>query len=192
MMTPIEYAKAVIPHGTVGIYYDPHEVCNVLGLKGVDLMAEEAEKTPLKAMLTTPSCVPAVPGFEDSGAEITAADIASEMKHDYTVGLGEMMNFPGITAFRGADAQHHRRNVESRQNHHRSLFHPGDGRGLNAYIASGVRCCHESTRAEDALAKIASWHVCHAARGLRLARSAGGLQGNHGAQSGQPICDHDF
>ena len=82
MMTPIEYAKAVIPHGTVGIYYDPHEVCNVLGLKGVDLMAEEAEKTPLKAMLTTPSCVPAVPGFEDSGAEITAADIASEMKHD--------------------------------------------------------------------------------------------------------------
>lgn len=55
MMTPIEYAKAVIPHGTVGIYYDPHEVCNVLGLKGVDLMAEEAEKTPLKAMLTTPS-----------------------------------------------------------------------------------------------------------------------------------------
>ena len=70
----------------------------MLGLKGVDLMAEEAEKTPLKAMLTTPSCVPAVPGFEDSGAEITAADIASEMKHDYTVGLGEMMNFPGITA----------------------------------------------------------------------------------------------
>ena len=65
----------------------------MLGLKGVDLMAEEAEKTPLKAMLTTPSCVPAVPGFEDSGAEITAADIASEMKHDYTVGLGEMMNF---------------------------------------------------------------------------------------------------
>ena len=90
--------QRLYPHGTVGIYYDPHEVCNVLGLKGVDLMAEEAEKTPLKAMLTTPSCVPAVPGFEDSGAEITAADIASEMKHDYTVGLGEMMNFPGITA----------------------------------------------------------------------------------------------
>ena len=94
MLTPVEYARAVLPHGTTGIYYDPHEICNVLGLKGVDLMAADAAKTPLKAMLTTPSCVPAVPGFEDSGAEITPADIASEMRHDYTVGLGEMMNFP--------------------------------------------------------------------------------------------------
>ena len=90
-------------------------------------MAEEAEKTPLKAMLTTPSCVPAVPGFEDSGAEITAADIASEMKHDYTVGLGEMMNFPGITA--SAEPTHNitGETLKAGQNHHRSLFHPGDG-----------------------------------------------------------------
>lgn len=154
MMTPIEYAKAVIPHGTVGIYYDPHEVCNVLGLKGVDLMAEEAEKTPLKAMLTTPSCVPAVPGFEDSGAEITAADIASEMKHDYTVGLGEMMNFPGITA--SAEPTHNITGETLKAGKiitgHYSI--PETGCGLNAYIASGVRCCHESTRAEDALAKM--------------------------------------
>lgn len=154
MMTPIEYAKTVIPHGTVGIYYDPHEVCNVLGLKGVDLMAEEAEKTPLKAMLTTPSCVPAVPGFEDSGAEITAADIASEMKHDYTVGLGEMMNFPGITA--SAEPTHNITGETLKAGKiitgHYSI--PETGCGLNAYIASGVRCCHESTRAEDALAKM--------------------------------------
>ena len=154
MMTPIEYAKAVIPHGTVGIYYDPHEVCNVLGLKGVDLMAEEAEKTPLKAMLTTPSCVPAVPGFEDSGAEITAADIASEMKHDYTVGLGEMMNFPGITT--SAEPTHNITGETLKAGKiitgHYSI--PETGCGLNAYIASGVRCCHESTRAEDALAKM--------------------------------------
>ena len=154
MMTPIEYAKAVIPHGTVGIYYDPHEVCNVLGLKGVDLMAEEAEKTPLKAMLTTPSCVPAVPGFEDSGAEITAADIASEMKHDYTVGLGEMMNFPGITA--SAEPTHNITGETLKAGKiitgHYSI--PETGRGLNAYIASGVRCCHESTRAEDVLEKM--------------------------------------
>ena len=96
MMTPVEYAKAIIPHGTTGIYHDPHEICNVLGLKGVDLMAADSEKTPLKAMLTTPSGVPAVPGFEDPGAKIGPEDIASEMQHDYTVGLGEMMNFPGI------------------------------------------------------------------------------------------------
>ena len=53
MLTPVEYARAVLPHGTTGIYYDPHEICNVLGLKGVDLMAADAAKTPLKAMLTT-------------------------------------------------------------------------------------------------------------------------------------------
>lgn len=154
MLTPVEYARAVLPHGTTGIYYDPHEICNVLGLKGVDLMAADAAKTPLKAMLTTPSCVPAVPGFEDSGAEITPADIASEMRHDYTVGLGEMMNFPGITG--AAEAAHgivgETLKAGKIVTGHYSV--PETGAGLNAYIASGVRCCHESTRAADALAKM--------------------------------------
>lgn len=154
MLTPVEYARAVLPHGTTGIYYDPHEICNVLGLKGVDLMAADAARTPLKAMLTTPSCVPAVPGFEDSGAEITPADIASEMRHDYTVGLGEMMNFPGITG--AAEAAHgivgETLKAGKIVTGHYSV--PETGAGLNAYIASGVRCCHESTRAADALAKM--------------------------------------
>ena len=70
MMGVGEYAKAVIPHGTVGIYMDPHEICNVLGLEGVQCMMEDAARTPLKAMLTTPSCVPAVPGFEDTGSHV--------------------------------------------------------------------------------------------------------------------------
>lgn len=65
-----EYARAVIPHGTVGIYWDPHEIANVLGLEGVQAMLEDAKNTPLKAMVTTPSCVPAVPGFEDTGSVI--------------------------------------------------------------------------------------------------------------------------
>lgn len=154
MMTPVEYARSVLPHGTTGIYHDPHEICNVLGLKGVDLMAADSAKTPLKAMLTTPSCVPAVPGFEDSGAEITPADIASEMRHDYTVGLGEMMNFPGING--SAEATHGITGETLKAGKivtgHYSI--PETGSGLNAYIASGVRCCHESTRAEDALAKM--------------------------------------
>ena len=59
MLSPSEYARAVIPHGTVGIYYDPHEICNVTGFRGVELMIEDAKRTPLKAMLTVPSCVPA-------------------------------------------------------------------------------------------------------------------------------------
>ena len=68
MMGAGEYARAVVPHGTTGIYWDPHEVCNVLGLEGVKVMVEDAARTPLKAMVTTPSCVPAVPGFEDTGS----------------------------------------------------------------------------------------------------------------------------
>ena len=70
MMSAGEYARAVIPHGTTGIYMDPHEICNVLGLPGVKCMLEDASRTPLKAMMTTPSCVPAVPGFEDTGSFI--------------------------------------------------------------------------------------------------------------------------
>ena len=99
-----EYARAVIPHGTVGIYWDPHEVCNVLGLEGVQVMMEDAARTPLKAMVTTPSCVPAVPGFEDTGAAVGPAEIADSMTWDGVVGLGEMMNFPGVLA--GTDHAH--------------------------------------------------------------------------------------
>lgn len=154
MMTPVEYAAAVLPHGTTGIYYDPHEITNVLGIKGMELMVEDAAKMPLKAMLTVPSCVPAVPGFEDSGAEIDAADIAELMKRDCTVGLGEMMNFPGIVG--SAPPTHaivdETLKADKVVTGHYSI--PETGAGLNAYIASGVRCCHESTRMEDALEKM--------------------------------------
>lgn len=154
MMTPVEYAAAVLPHGTTGIYYDPHEITNVLGIKGMDLMVEDAAKMPLKAMLTVPSCVPAVPGFEDSGAEIDFNDITELMRRDCAVGLGEMMNFPGIVG--SAPPTHAIVDETLRADKvvtgHYSI--PETGAGLNAYIASGVRCCHESTRAEDALQKM--------------------------------------
>ena len=154
MMGAGEYARAVVPHGTTGIYWDPHEVCNVLGLDGVRLMAEDARRTPLKAMITTPSCVPAVPGFEDTGSSIGPEDIAETMNWQNVVGLGEMMNFPGILS--GADHAHGEVAETLRAGKtatgHYSL--PETDRGLNAYIASGVRCCHESTRPEDALAKM--------------------------------------
>lgn len=149
-----EYARAVIPHGTVGIYWDPHEVCNVLGLEGVQVMMEDAARTPLKAMVTTPSCVPAVPGFEDTGAAVGPAEIADSMTWNGVVGLGEMMNFPGVLA--GTDHAHGELAATLAADKvvtgHYSI--PETDQGLNAYIASGVRCCHESTRAEDALAKM--------------------------------------
>lgn len=154
MMGVGEYAKAVIPHGTVGIYMDPHEICNVLGLEGVQCMMEDAARTPLKAMLTTPSCVPAVPGFEDTGSHIGPEDVAKTMEWDNCVGLGEMMNFPGILSSNEETHTITGNTLKAGKivTGHYSM--PENGKGLNAYVASGVRCCHESTRAEDALAKM--------------------------------------
>ncbi len=154
MLSVGEYGKTVIPHGTVGIYMDPHEICNVLGLEGVKCMMEDAKRVPLKAMLTTPSCVPAVPGFEDTGSFMGPKEVAETMKWDCTVGLGEMMNFPGIlsTADHAHDIVGETLKAGKIVTGHYSM--PETGPGLNAYIASGVRCCHESTREEDALAKM--------------------------------------
>lgn len=172
MMGVGEYAKAVVPHGTTGIYMDPHEICNVLGLEGVQCMVDDAKRTPLKTMVTTPSCVPAVPGFEDTGASIGAAEIAKTMEWDSVVGLGEVMNFPGVLS---SDQQMHDEIGETLKANKIVTGHysmPETGKGLNAYIASGVRCCHESTRMEDALEKMrlgmyamfregSAWHDLH-------------------------------
>ena len=154
MLSVGEYAKAVVPHGTIGIYPDPHEICNVLGLDGVKCMIEDSKRTPLKCMFVTPSCVPAVPGFEDTGSFVGPEDVARTMQWDEIVGLGEMMNFPGILA-----ADDHAHGIvdatlaaDKVVTGHYSL--PETEAGLNAYVASGVRCCHESTRPEDIIAKM--------------------------------------
>lgn len=154
MMGVGEYARTVIPHGTAGIYMDPHEICNVLGLEAVKCMEKDGARTPLKVMITTPSCVPAVPGFEDTGSYVGPEDVAGTMDWDSVVGLGEMMNFPGIL---NSDEKPHQIVGEALKagkiiTGHYSM--PETGPGLNAYIASGPRCCHESTREEDALAKM--------------------------------------
>ena len=154
MLSVTEYAKAVVPHGTVGIYPDPHEICNVLGVEGVKCMVEESRSTPLKCMFTMPSCVPAVPGFEDTGSAIGPKEVAEAMQWEEMVGLGEMMNFPGIL-YCGDHAQDivaETLKADKIATGHYSL--PETGSGLNAYISSGIRCCHESTRAEDALEKM--------------------------------------
>ena len=154
MLSVGEYAKVTMPHGTAGIFMDPHEICNVLGLDGVKYMLEDAKRAPLKTMLTTPSCVPAVPGFEDTGATIGPEDIAETMKWDECVGLGEMMNFPGIIY---SDERTHAIVGETLKAGKTVTGHysvPETENGLNAYIAAGVRCCHESTREIDALAKM--------------------------------------
>ncbi|MCF0177314.1 MAG: adenine deaminase, partial [Bacteroidales bacterium] len=154
MMGTGEYARAVIPHGTTTIYMDPHEICNVLGMDGVKLMADDAKRTPLKEMITYPSCVPAVPGFEDTGAFVGPAEIADAMKMDDVVGLGEMMNFVGV--INGTDHAlgelAETQKADLTVTGHYSV--PDTDRGLNAYVGAGVRCCHESTHVGDVIAKI--------------------------------------
>ena len=149
-----EYARAAVPHGTVGIYMDPHEMANVCGLDGVRAMMDEAKSAPLKAMLTTPSCVPAVPGFEDTGSSIDADDVAGTMAWPETVGLGEMMNFPGILATDAnalGEVDATLRADKCVTGHYST---PETDRGLNAYVAAGISACHESTRPEDIVAKL--------------------------------------
>ena len=172
MLSASQYARAVVPHGTTAIFWDPHEVCNVLGFEGVKLMAEDAARTPLKAMIVMPSCVPAVPGFEDTGSAIYAADVEEAMKLDGIVGLGEMMNFPGILFCEENAHGEVAATLKAGKTVTGHYSIPETDQGLNAYIAAGIRCCHESTRYEDALAKMrlgmyaqfregSAWHDLH-------------------------------
>ena len=154
MLSVGEYARAVVPCGTTGIFMDPHEICNVCGPEGVRYMIEDSKRAPLKAMSNAPSCVPAVAGFEDTGSSIGPADIREMMTWDGVMGLGEMMNFPGVLA---ADDNVHGELAETLKSDNIITGHfsiPDTGAAMNAYIASGIRCCHESTRAEDVLEKM--------------------------------------
>lgn len=149
-----EYARAVVPHGTTGIFCDPHEVGNVRGLPGVRAMFEDARRVPLKAMMTPPSCVPAVTGVEDTGAEVTSADIADSMTWDNVVALGEMMNFPGILACEGNAIDEVRATLAADRVVTGHFPSPDRDRALSAYVASGVSSCHESGSFDEVLAKL--------------------------------------
>lgn len=154
MIGPAEYARAVVPHGTTGIFCDPHEVGNVAGMEGVRAMFEDARRTPLKAMMTPPSCVPAVTGVEDTGAEVTATDIADSMAWDNVVALGEMMNFPGILAGEKNAIDEVRETLKADRVVTGHFPSPDRDRGLNAYVAAGVSSCHESGSFDEVLAKL--------------------------------------
>ncbi len=154
MITPTQFARAVLPHGTTAVFIDNHELANVLGVEGVRQMMEESQGLPLKVYLAMPSCVPALPGFEDAGATIGPANIEEAMDWPYVAALGEMMNMPGVLAADEAVHAMLRATLEAGKvvTGHYSI--PETGRGLQAFIASGISSCHESTRKEDALAKL--------------------------------------
>lgn len=154
MVTVTEFVRAVISHGTTGMFVDPHEIANVFGLQGVRLMVDEAAVQPIHVWVQMPSCVPSAPGLETPGASIGPEDVAEAMSWDGIIGLGEMMNFPGV--FMG-DEKMHAEMAETRQagkvigGHYAS---PDLGLPFHAYAAGGPEDDHEGTRMEDSLARV--------------------------------------
>jgi adenine deaminase len=154
MLTVTEFVRAVIPFGTTGMFVDPHEIANVFGLEGVRLMVEEAANQPIHVWVQMPSCVPSAPGLETPGASVGPADVAEAMTWPGIIGLGEVMNFPGV--FLG-DEKMHAEIAETHQagkvvgGHYAS---PDLGLPFHGYIAGGPEDDHEGTRLEDAVARV--------------------------------------
>ena len=151
MLTPAEFARAVIPHGTTSMFTDPHEIANVLGLRGVRLMHDEALMQPVNIYTQMPSCAPSAPGLETTGYEISAEDVAEAMTWPGIVGLGEMMNFPGVV---NGDPQMLAEMAETMRagktvgGHYAS---PDRGPAFHAYAAGGPADDHEGTRESDSI-----------------------------------------
>ena len=157
MLTVTEFVRAVLPHGTTGMFIDPHEIANIFGLKGVRLMADEAARQPVHVWVQVPSCVPSSPELETPGAEITPEDVAEAMQWDNIIGLGEMMNYPGVAAADSkmlAEMETTRSAGKVIGGHYAS---PDLGRAFHAYAAGGPADDHEGTRLEDAVARVRQW-----------------------------------
>jgi adenine deaminase len=153
MVTVTEFVRAVAPHGTTGMFVDPHEMANVFGLQGVKLMVDEAAEQPIHVWVQMPSCVPSAPGMETPGASIGPEDVAEAMTWPGIVGLGEMMNFPGVIV---SDDKIHAEMRATRLagkvigGHYAS---PDLGLPFHGYVAGGPEDDHEGTRLEDAVAR---------------------------------------
>jgi adenine deaminase len=154
MVTITEFVRAVAPRGTTGMFTDPHEIANVFGLKGVRLMAEEAENQPVHVWVQIPSCVPSAPGLETPGASIGPEDVEEAMGWERIIGLGEMMNFPGVYF---SDAKMHDEMAATRAAGKVVGGHYAAsdlGIPFHGYVAGGPEDDHEGTRKEDAVARV--------------------------------------
>ena len=154
MLTVTEFVRAVIPHGTTGMFIDPHEIANVFGLRGVHLMVDEAQQQPIHVFVQMPSCVPSAPGLETPGETIGPNEVAEAMTWPGIIGLGEMMNFPGVSS--GDDKVLAEIAVTRQANkiiggHYASM---DLGLPFHGYVAGGVQDDHEGTRLEDAIQRV--------------------------------------
>lgn len=150
MLTPAEFAKAALPHGTTAVVADPHEIANVLGKKGIAYMLAASEGLPLDFYFMLPSCVPAT-DLEISGARLTARDLRPFLNHERVLGLAEMMNYPGVLSAEPAVLD------KLRHFSHRLIDgHAPElaGRDLAAYAGVGISSDHECITADEAKEKI--------------------------------------
>ena len=152
LVSPSEFARAVLPHGTTTVITDPHEIANVMGTDGIEYMLQATEDLPVDVRFMLPSCVPATP-LDESGANLDYRAIDSFYDHPRVQGLAEMMNFVGII---NGDSQVVEKIVASQAHHKKIDGHaPGlAGNDLNAYIAAGVYSDHECSNVEEAMAKL--------------------------------------
>ncbi|MEJ2151240.1 MAG: amidohydrolase family protein, partial [Chloroflexota bacterium] len=150
MVTPREFARAVLPHGVTSVVTDPHEIANVLGLEGIGFMLGEAKYGSLSMYVMASSCVPAT-HMGTAGAQLDAHDIEHLLGNPWVLGLAEMMNYPGVVngflpvlekleAFQGSILDGHCPAL--------------GGQALNAYIAAGIMSDHECTTVEEAREKL--------------------------------------
>lgn len=152
LVSPQEFVRAVLPHGTTTVVADPHEIANVMGTDGIEYMLQATEGLPVDVRLMLPSCVPATP-LDESGAILDYRSLDSFYDHPRVQGLAEMMNFVGIIA---GDDQPVEKIVAAQAHHKKIDGHAPDlqGNDLNAYIAAGVYSDHECHDFQDALAKL--------------------------------------
>ena len=152
LVSPTEFVKAVLPHGTTTVVTDPHEIANVMGTDGIEYMLQATENLPVDVRFMLPSCVPATP-LDESGAILDYRAIDSFYDHPRVQGLAEMMNFVGAI---NGDEQTVEKIVAAQAHHKKIDGHAPDlqGNDLNAYIAAGVYSDHECHDVKDAIAKL--------------------------------------
>ena len=150
MVTIPQFARAVLPNGTTTVIIDPHEIANVMGLRGIRFMAESARGILLNVFIMAPSCVPAT-SMETSGAVLRARDIKSLLKEPGIIGLAEMMNFPGVIHRDPEVLKKIEQAKGKRIDGHAPLL---SGKALNAYLTAGIRSDHECTTLKEAKEKL--------------------------------------
>ncbi len=150
MVPPFEFARAVVPHGTTSVLIDPHEIANVLGVEGIRYMLEASKYTPFSVFVMVPSCVPAT-NLETNGGILRWSDLISFKTDPWVVGLGEMMNYPGVLSRDESVLDKLRAFSDRRIDGHA----PGvTGRDLEGYVAAGIGSDHECTTVEEARQKL--------------------------------------